>query len=69
VLTPSERAEVQGFDLLGGEDLVLEQVEEDRMVSLIEREHAVNVVSFCSNHILGTALPLLRWVAFGQTAP
>lgn len=27
------------------------------MVSFIERDQAVNVVSFCSNHILGTALP------------
>ena len=26
-------------------------------------------VLFCSNHDLGTALPLLRWVAFGVEAP
>jgi hypothetical protein len=37
------------------------------MVSLIERDPAN--ASFCSNHILGTALPLLRWVAFGVEAP
>src|SRR5512132_3634219 len=27
------------------------------MVSLIERDHALKLVSFCSNHDLGTALP------------
>jgi hypothetical protein len=69
VLTPSERAEVQGLDLVGGENLVLEQAEEDLMVSLIEQGHVVKVVSFCSNHILGSALPLLRWAAFGLEAP
>jgi hypothetical protein len=42
---------------VSGEDFVLEQAEEDRVVSLVERDHAVKVVSFCSNHILGTALP------------
>jgi len=57
VLTPSEGTEVEVLDLVGGEDLVLEQAEEDRMVSLIERDDAAKVASFCSNHILGTALP------------
>jgi hypothetical protein len=68
VLTSSEGAEVQGLDLLGGENLVLEQAEQDGVVSLIENSHT-KVVCFCSKHILDTALPLLRWVAFGQTAP
>jgi hypothetical protein len=54
---------------VSGEDLVLEQAEEDRVVSLIERVQAVKVVPFRSNHILGTALPPLRWVAFGVEAP
>jgi hypothetical protein len=70
VLTPSEGTEEQSFDVVGGEDLVLEQAKEDRVVSLIEDPRAcAKIVSFCSNHIPGTALPLLRWVAFGQTAP
>jgi hypothetical protein len=69
VLTPSEGAEVEVLDLVSGEDLVLEQAEEDRVVSLIERVQAVKVVPFRSNHILGTALPPLRWVAFGVEAP
>jgi hypothetical protein len=68
-LTPSEGTEIQGFDLVGGEDLVLEQTKEDLMVSLIEQGHVVKVASFCSNHILGTAPPLLRWAAFGVEAP
>jgi hypothetical protein len=55
VLTSPEGAEVQALDLLCGEDLVLEQAEQESMVSLIERDHAN--VSFSSNHILGTALP------------
>jgi hypothetical protein len=55
VLTPSEGTEEQALDLVGSEDLVLEQAEEESMVSLIERDHAN--VSFCSNHILGTAPP------------
>jgi hypothetical protein len=67
VLTPSEGTEVETLDLVGGEDLVLEKAEQESVVSLIERDHAV--VSFCSNHVLGTALPLLRWVAFGIEAP
>ena len=40
---------------MGGKDLVLEKAEQESMVSLIERDHAN--VSFCSNHILGTAPP------------
>lgn len=69
VLTSPEGAEVQALDLLGGEDLVLEQAEQDRMVSFIEDPRArAKVVSFCSFHVLGT-VPLLRWVDFGQTAP
>lgn len=40
---------------MGGKDLVLEQAEQESMVSLIERDH--ELVSFCSSHILGTALP------------
>jgi hypothetical protein len=67
VLTPSEGTEEQALDLMSGKDLVLEKAEHHSMVSLIERDHAN--VSFCSNHDLGTALPLLRWVAFGKEAP
>jgi hypothetical protein len=43
---------------------VLEKAEQESVVSLIERDH--ELVSFCSSHILGTALPLLRWVVFGK---
>jgi hypothetical protein len=67
VLTPSEGTEVEVLDLVSGEDLVLEKAEQESVVSLIERDHAN--VSFCSSHILGTTLPLLRWVAFGKEAP
>jgi hypothetical protein len=70
VLAPPERAEAKARDLVGGEDLVLEQVKEDLMVSLIDRPRALAIlVSFCSNHDSGTALPLLRFVAFGEEAP
>ena len=40
-----------------GKDLVLEKAAQESVVSLIERDHAVGLVSFCSNHDLGTALP------------
>ena len=49
---------------------MLEQMEQDLMVSLVDRALARAIlVSFCSNHDLGTALPLLRVVAFGEEAP
>jgi hypothetical protein len=67
VLTPSEGTEEQALDVVGGKDLVLEKAEQDAVVSLIERDHGK--VPFCSNHILGTALPLLRWMVFGKEAP
>jgi hypothetical protein len=70
VLAPPERAEAKARDLVGGEDLVLEQVEQDLKVSLIDRARARAIfVSFCSNHDSGTAFPLLRVVAFGEEAP
>jgi hypothetical protein len=58
VLAASERAEEQAPDLVGGEDLVLEQAEQDVMVSLIERARArARDVSFRSSHGLDTVLP------------
>ncbi len=57
MLTPSEGTEEQVLDLIGGKNLVLEETVKDRVVSLIERDHAVKVVSFCSNHNLGTIPP------------
>jgi len=70
VLAPSERAEAEARDLVGGEDLVLEQVEQDLEVSLVDRARARAIlVLFCSNHDSGTALPPLRVVAFGEEAP
>jgi hypothetical protein len=69
VLTPSQGTEEHVLDLVGGEDLVLEKAEQESMVSLIERDHSVKFVSFCSNHVLGTALPLLRRIVSGETAP
>jgi hypothetical protein len=70
VLAPSERPEAKARDLVSGEDLVLEQVEQDSKVTLVDRTHArAMIVSFCSNHDSGTALPLLRFVAFGEEAP
>jgi hypothetical protein len=53
---------------VGGEDLVLEQQEQDLKVSLIDRARAM-LGFFCSNHDSGTALPPLRVVAFGKEAP
>ena len=70
MLAPPERAEVKAGDLVSGEDLVLEQVEQDLKVSLVDRARApARYVSFCSNHDSGTALPPLRVVAFGEEAP
>jgi hypothetical protein len=70
MLTPSERPEEEDLDLVGGEDLVLEQAEEDCVVSLVERSRArTKVVSFFSNHTLGTVLPLLRWMVSGEMGP
>jgi hypothetical protein len=40
VLAPPERAEVKVRDLVGGEDLVLEQVKQDLKVSLVDRARA-----------------------------
>jgi hypothetical protein len=58
VLAPSERAEAEARDLVGGEDLVLEQQEQDMKISLVDRARARAIlVSFCSNHDSGTALP------------
>jgi hypothetical protein len=37
VLAPPERSEAEARDLVGGEDLVLEQVEQDLVVSLVDR--------------------------------
>jgi hypothetical protein len=53
VLAPSERPEAEARDLVGGEDLVLEQQEQDLVVSLVDR---ARYVSF-------------RVVAFGVKAP
>jgi hypothetical protein len=70
VLAPPERPEAKARDLVGGEDLVLEQQEQDLKVSLVDRVRApARYVSFCSNHDSGTALPLIRFVAFGEEAP
>jgi hypothetical protein len=40
VLAPPEQSEAEARDLVGGEDLVLEQVEQDLMVSLVDRARA-----------------------------
>jgi hypothetical protein len=70
VLAPPERSKTEAGDLVGGEDLVLEQVEQDLKVSLIDRARArARYVWFCSKHDSGIALPLLRVVAFGVEAP
>ena len=58
VLAPSERAEAEAGDLAGSENLVLEQEEQDLVVSLVDRALArARYVSFCSSHDSGTALP------------
>jgi hypothetical protein len=58
VLAPPERPEAKARYLVGGEDLVLEQVEQDLKVSLVDCALARAIlVLFCSNHDSGTALP------------
>jgi hypothetical protein len=69
-LAPSERAEEQALDLIGGEDLVFDQAEQDLMVSLVEVARARAMLTcFFSSHVLGTVLPLLRWMVSGGIAP
>jgi hypothetical protein len=64
-LTPSKRTEVEALDLVGGEDLALEEASKQLVVSLVERVHArAKVVSFLSSHDLGTVLP-----SFGRWSP
>ena len=49
---------------------MLEEAEQDLVVSLVERFPArAKLVSFTSNHISGTVLPLLLWLVSGGIAP
>jgi len=40
VLAPPERAEAKARDLVRGKDLVIEQVQQDLVVSLVDRARA-----------------------------
>src|SRR6266511_356797 len=58
ILAPSQGAEEQDPDLVGGEDLMVEEGQEDSVVSLIERQGLLETLGFASStHTVSTVLP------------